>query len=59
MNIYVSIYTKCWYALSSQSISDDTNLLASCQSKIDIEYAPTTIDQDRLRACEASANDYR
>jgi len=41
------------------TLVDDTNLLASCQSNIDIECAPTTIDQDRLRACEASANDYR
>ena len=59
MYMNVSIYTNCWFSLSSQSISDDTNLLASCQSNIDIECAPTTIDQDRLRACEASANDYR
>jgi len=44
---------------TTTSLVDDTNLLASCQSNIDIECAPTTIDQDRLRACETSANDYR
>jgi len=44
---------------TTTSLVDDTNLLASCQSNIDIECAPTTIDQDRLSACETAANDYR
>merc|ERR1711962_720326 len=35
---------------SITTLVDDTNLLASCQSNIDIECAPSTIDQDKLSA---------
>ena len=59
MYIYVSIYTNCWFASNSQSISDDTNLLASCKSNIDMECAPTPDHLDRLIACERAAIDYR
>merc|ERR1711962_956005 len=34
---------------SITTLVDDTNLLASCQSNIDIECAPSTIDQDKLK----------
>jgi len=44
---------------TTASLVDDSNLLASCKSNIDIECAPLPVDRERLSACETAANDYR